>query len=740
MDNTNITYSNILTNNLKGIDVTIAKNKITCFYGKSGSGKSSIAFNTINAISEYEYDKLHNKEGSNYSFVVSDYNNIIPSVAIRQINKNNNSLSTIYSFTYISSCLKKIFSYYSNMKSTNFSLNNLYNLCIHCKGIGHTYTPNIEYILDRKKPLVHQPIKYHNKSRQDIFDQKLLKFCALKNIDIHSTFDELSTAEKDMILYGASDQKIELSYQVYTKAHKKRTRKVKEHYIGILQEIEQILASKKDIKEEFLKQQPCMYCKGALFKEKIRDIPILNSTIGEIMLLDITGLLSFITSNKSGIKGSEISTSFNSLMNFLQIMVNNSLGHLYLTRNIPSLSGGEFQKIHFCSILNSSLSGILFVGDEISSNLHVSEYENIWNQIQNIKSKGNTIILVEHEDYFIQRSDIKVEVGPKGGVDGGRIVSINSYKKSLDSSFRNKITAETFIKIEDININNITHMTVNIAKNCLNCICGISGSGKSSISRYLHDRYPNFIYINQKPINSISKSIIASFSGIFTDIRELYSQENNIDMSYFTFNSENGQCHTCKGKGLIEEKISFSNDVISYMCPSCNGVRFNNDILQYTFKDHSIYELLNLTIDEIIYSNLFEESTSLTNKLALFATLGLGYLTLFRSVKSISGGESQRLKMIKYINTNIENKYFIFDEPFTGVDKSNFRNILQLFDELIRKSATIIIVEHKLEAIKNSDHIIELDRNKKNEGNIVFEGNIEQMKKSKKSIIKNYLL
>ena len=603
-------------------------------------------------------------------------------------------------------------------------------------GKGYRHIPNESYIVDENKTISENPIIYHNTRRQEIFNQTLIKFCLAKGIDVNKKVKDLKEAERYFIFFGRSNFRLDLTYKVVGKNGKLKTVNRKEEYYGVLREIEEMIEDGKVIKEGFLKKEVCNECFGTLFNEKIGNVEIFGEKVSSIISFEIQELYDFFKKNeKLYIKDKNILGSINSLLDFLELAIENKVAYLNLNRTIPSLSGGEFQKIHFCSILNSKITGIMYVIDEISANLHVSEYESIFKQLKKIKDKGNTVLLVEHQNYFIKNSDVRIKIGPGSGIEGGLIIDEDDLEQDFKALKR---TSTEFFEVNGITNNNLENLSIKIPLYSLVCICGISGSGKSSLANYLNNNFNNFIYINQKAINSPNTSIIASFLGIYEKIREIFAKENNVDKSYFSFNIENGQCENCRGKGYLEEYSTFKRETFSYTCPICEGKRFNEEVLNFKYKNYNIYEILNLTIKEILNFNIFEDN-AISKKLKLLEKIGLDYLTLFRSLKHISGGESQRLKVIKYINSNIKDKFFIFDEPFRGIDEHNFKNMMSIFDSLIEKKATILIIEHKLNAIKNSDYIIELDGSGKSGGDLIFQGRTEEIKDSKHSLIKNYI-
>ncbi|QCH26946.1 ATP-binding cassette domain-containing protein [Clostridium tyrobutyricum] len=735
-----IKYIGIKTNNLKNIDVKIEKNKITCITGPSGSGKSSLAFDTIYQISQNELNQLYGYENFQNAFSIQEYKNIIPAVALEQNNFNNNPRSTIATYYGINKFFNKMISFYNDIPFQQFSFNKSKFACKKCKGLGYEFSPDLIKILDYDCKIKDIPFINWRNSTIDYYKQLIKQYCDEMNICINKKFRDLDNISKNDLLYGISSHKYKINYK---KSGRKRVKT--DFYKGPIVKMKEKI-NKNDLENRdiiFIKKERCSLCNGHRFSNKILKYKLFNKNLGEIYSMELYELKKWILNYKNIWKKIfYCKVSIDIVLNFIDKLLYLKLGYLNLNRSINSLSGGELQRLRLSKILNTQFNNILYIFDEPSSSLHPSEYSSIAKSMMSIVQKENTILFIDHNPYFLDISDNIIVLGPVAGKKGGFLMDPTNYINNSVNSVKYKFfQATSYINIENEGYNNIKNLSVSIPINTLIGICGISGSGKSSFVKGILPQYiQNLIYTSQKPINGNAYSVVATYVDLMTSIRILFAKENNVDESMFSFYANSkGACKTCNGKGYITYQSKFY-DTFSYKCPECEGKRFSSRVLEYTFNNLNIYELLNKTVDELI--EVFAQMhVNIINTLITMKRLGLGYINLLQSIQSLSGGESQRLKLVKALRSRNKNRFIVLDEPFKGLSSNDICNILKFLYEMVEEGCTIIIVEHNAFALSHCSYIIEFGPGSGiYGGKLIYSGNKNDIKNCRESKTKDFLI
>lgn len=720
-------YIGIKTNNLKNINFNLLHNKITLLMGNSGSGKSSLAIETIHKISFNELSQLMNLHEEPSKYFIDEYVDILPSIALIQDNYNKNPRSTITTYFKIDIFFKKLFSHINKVPTKLFQFNKYDTACEKCLGTGIELIPDIRKIVDYDKKIKDIPFKNWQSTYKDFYSQILILFCNDNNIDIEIKFGDLDLELQKKLLYEISDKKYKINYKLQGKKRVKTTQ-----YIGPIKELENI-SKLSDKEKKYYTQKACSICKGFRFSKKILTYEIYGKNLGELYSFEIDELISWIKKYKTKWEQSNIEkTAFNQILIFLEKMINVKLEYLNLNRSIPSLSGGELQRLRFAKAINSQFNNFLYIFDEPSSGLHPSELNNITNTIKQIKNKNNTVLIIEHNEIFKKISDNTIVLG---GKNGGEI--IQNYKKE-------KITIEyTFFKskgnilIQDESYNNIHNLNTEIPAESLVAICGKSGSGKTSFAKFILPKYcKNSTYLDQSPINSNKYSILATYLGVFDEIKKLFAKENKLDIDYFSFyHTAIGKCNTCKGTGVLKDEVENINTI----CPSCEGKRFSKKTLKYKVNNLNIYEYLSLPINELI--KIVSINMKKTKKVLEFLQhINLEYISLFREITTLSGGESQRVKLGSIFFKYQKNRIYILDEPFRGLDANSKYKLISFLYHIIKKGNTVFFIEHDILAISYASYIIEFGPNSGiNGGKILYIGEKKKIYNSTDSMIKNYL-
>ena len=686
----------IKTNNLKNIDIEISLGNIIGIFGPSGGGKSSLAYSTIYKLCYNTFQSIQNGFELDEKYIVKDFYDLIPAVGIRQLNLNTNPHSTIYSYLNFASFIssnQNIDIEYSYLK-----LNNPLNECKKCKGLGVVYSIDKNLALNKKLaikdiPFVAWQKKYNTGS--SLYENLLIEFCQKYNIDIEKTIDKLSNKEKELLFYNDNNQD---TFQIKYKSNNRyRNRKVV--FLGYFKWLEIFLNSSKKSEYNFIKkfssEQVCKYCNGSrIDKQRYTDIKI-----GKINFLDF--LSNPIEEVIRHIDKSKYRNIYNKLNNILSL----GLGYLNLSRSIPTLSGGELQKLNLANLINSKMSNILIVIDEITAGLDINDYNKILSHIQKMKKSNNTIILIEHNKYFLSHCDILMKVGPKSGKEGGHLVEPILEKNDFYFT-KKEIVFEDFIEIENININNIKNQSVKFPIKSITSIIGKSGSGKSSLAIFMENYLDNTIYISQKSLKGNVRSTLASVLEINKYIAKSFAKKYNKDYQFFlpNFDSEI-VCKNCRGQGVVKYERGFE-ETITITCPECNGALFNEKSKQYIIDSISIYNIYNNTLDEL---SKITNITNFNKFIKIVKDLSLEHLSLNRKTNTLSGGELKRVKLAKVLfNKNLKNKILIIDEPSAGLDKNASIKILNIINNFKKMTKSIIIIEHNPLIFFQTDFIIKI--------------------------------
>ena len=651
-----------------------------------------------------------------------------------------------------------------------FSFNNPFGACQKCGGFGDVIGVDPDLVVpDKSRSIYDGAIAPWRGTSMSRFQRKLINSSMDLNINIHKPFFKLSNREVN-IIWNEENNFIGINKffkKIESKLYKIQNRVMLSRYRG---------------------KTKCPECKGSRLRKETNYVKINNKNISELLEMSIHDLKIYFNSIKLSKYQSELSDQvlkeINSRINFIFQM---GLGYLSLNRRTNSLSGGESQRISLSTSLGSSLVGSMYILDEPSIGLHPRDNEKLISVMKQLRDIGNTLVVVEHDKGIISSADRIIDMGPFAGTQGGEVVAEGSLEEiikadSLTAKYlngkmkipipENRKKTNKWISIIGARENNLKDINVSFPLNCLSVVTGVSGSGKSTL---VHDiLYPTILrrlgvfdrkpgehisingdinlikhieYINQNPIGRSSRSNPMTYLKAYDDIRNLFSNHKlSINRGYkprhFSFNVEGGRCQNCKGDGQIVIEMQFMADVV-LQCESCNGKRFNKEILDVNFFGKNISDVLKTTVDDAI--DFFEKNNEvkIAERLRPLKDVGLGYVTLGQSSSTLSGGEAQRVKLASFIGKEIqkENILFIFDEPTTGLHFHDIKKLLKSFNLLVKKGHTIIVVEHNIDLIKCADYIIDLGPGGGDfGGNLVAKGTPEEISKNKNSFTGKYLL
>ena len=667
-----------------------------------------------------------------------------------------------------------------------FSFNAPYGSCPECKGLGIKQKIDPDLIIsDYNLSIYEGAIIPLNSEDSNIFFTQL-EACAKKyNIDLSKKLKDLKKSELDIIFYGSKDE-IEVKYV----AKNGNVRYAKEKYEGIITNLERrYIETKSDwIRnwiEQFMTELECPKCHGARLDESVLSVKINKKNIYELTLLSIDELKTFLENLKLSKEKEEIARLLiKEILSRLTFLVNVGLDYLTLARSAYTLSGGEAQRIRLATQIGSRLTGVLYVLDEPSIGLHQRDNQRLINSMLEMRDLGNTLIVVEHDTDTMLACDYLVDIGPGAGIHGGNVVAKGTPKEVMQNensitgaylSGRRKIEVPEkrrkgnglYLEIKGASENNLKNINVKFPLGKFICITGVSGSGKSSlINEILYKAVYSNLYktkikpgkyktikglenidkvidISQAPIGRTPRSNPATYTGVFDDIRDVFTETKEAkirgyDKGRFSFNVKGGRCEACWGDGVKKIEMHFLPDVY-VPCEVCGGTRYNRETLEIKYKGKSIYDVLEMRVEEAL--EFFENIPKVRNKLQMLMDVGLSYVKLGQSAPTLSGGEAGRVKLAKELQKKPTGKsLFILDEPTTGLHQEDIKKLLVILNRIVDNGDTVIVIEHNLDVIKVADHIIDLGPEGGDKGGtIVAEGTPENVAKVKESYTGQFL-
>ncbi len=724
-------------NNLKNINLNIPKEKIIVFTGLSGSGKSSVVFDALATESRRQmtlnYPLYVRNQMPRYERPNADLmQNLSPVVVVEQRQIGGSSRSTVGTYMDIHPLMRLLFSRIGTPKiesATDFSSQSSFGKCPECNGYGKIIAPDLNKMIDFDKSLHEYAVKFKPLSPSG-WQGRWMMTGGLFNPD--QPIQDYSEEKLNLLLYGPPEGE-----RVFAPFHTKNGPQDHE-WDGLLPRfirlyINRDISKLKQVSEEDVlgvsTQMPCQTCLGSGLNPKVLESKINGLNIAEYDQLELTELLEELKEITNPLGKSIVMQATPSITQLIEM----GLGYLSLSRKMSTLSGGEAQRVKIARHLSSSLNNMIYIFDEPSAGLHPEEVAMLIHMLKSLKARHNTVIVIEHDLSVIKVADEIIEMGPGAGVSGGEIV----YQGKLEGLKHSK-SATTFANIVNINkypreikslftIQNATHnnlkdITVNIPKNVLVSICGVSGSGKSSLMfEAFLEKYPETIEVGQGSIGISSRSTLATYMGIMDDLRAILSKETGQPPGLFSFNSI-GACPYCDGKGVTKPDVAFA-DPVTMVCEACHGVRYSAEALSYRYREKNIAEILELTIDEAMQ---FFHMPKILKRLDTLKEVGLEYLTLGQTTSSLSGGEVQRLKLASQLQK--EGQIYLLDEPSLGLHAKDNGKLLDVFQKLVDQGNSVIIIEHNLNFLAASDWIIELGPGGgKKGGHIIFEGTPEEM-------------
>ena len=665
-----------------------------------------------------------------------------------------------------------------------FSFNNPFGACPHCDGIGaKLYMDPTLIVPNENLSLAQGAILPWSSRKHGFYSDALESLCQYLHISMKTPWRDLPEAAKQVILYGSGDEIVPMYYSRFV---------TNKPFEGVVNNLERrfLETDSPAMREEFSQYQSaatCEFCHGKRLKPEALAVKIAGKDIMDVAALSIEQAQKWFASAEEHLSEQKrliAQKILKEICDRLSFLNNVGLGYLSLSRQSGTLSGGESQRIRLASQIGSGLTGVMYVLDEPSIGLHQRDNDRLLSTLTRLRDIGNTVIVVEHDEDAIRAADFLVDMGPEAGENGGKIVASGTVEEVLQNP--DSLTAQylngskeisvplkrrkgngKFIGVKGARTNNLKNVTLKVPLGTLTCVTGVSGGGKSSLvletlfkaikKEMDGSREPTGIYdeliglenidkvidIDQSPIGRTPRSNPATYTGIFTNIREWFAalpeaKARGYSAGRFSFNVAGGRCEACQGDGVTKIEMHFLPDVY-VPCDVCHGKRFNRETLEVKYKGKSIADVLDMTVDEAF--DFFAAIPAIKNRLDLLRRVGLGYVHLGQPATTLSGGEAQRIKLSKELSKRATGKtLYILDEPTTGLHFEDINRLLKVLQALVDQGNSIIVIEHNLDVIKVADYIVDLGpEGGDGGGRIIAQGTPEEVAKVKESYTAKYL-
>ncbi|MGW0822882.1 ATP-binding cassette domain-containing protein [Streptomyces sp. NPDC002845] len=722
--------------NLKGVDVDIPRNTLAVFTGVSGSGKSSLAFGTIYAEAQRRYfesvapyaRRLIHQVGAPK---VADITGLPPAVSLQQRRSAPTSRSSVGTVTNISNSLRMLFSRAGDypegaerLDSDAFSPNTAAGACPSCHGLGQVHGTTEELLVPdpslsiREGAIAAWPGAWQGKNLRDVLD-------AL-GYDVDRPWRDLPAAEREWILF-TDEQPVVTVHPV------RDADRIQRPYQGTYMSARRyVLKTFSDSKsqtlraraERFLTSTPCPACGGTRLRPEALAVTFAARTIADLAALPLTGLADSLVPD-----GETARVLTEDLLARIAPVVELGLGYLSLDRATPTLSAGELQRLRLATQLRSGLFGVVYVLDEPSAGLHPADTEALLTVLDRLKAAGNSVFVVEHHLDVVRGADWLVDVGPRAGEHGGRVLHSGPVAKLegvgdsatarflfADSPTREREvrTPRDRLKVGPVSRHNLRGVTAEFPLGVFTAVTGVSGSGKSTLIGEITEDLPGverLVSVDQKPIGRTPRSNLATYTGLFDIVRKVFAateaaRERGYGVGRFSFNVAGGRCETCQGEGFVSVELLFLPSTYA-PCPDCGGARYNPETLDVTYRGRTIAQVLDLTVETA--AEFFADTPGVARSLVTLLDVGLGYLRLGQPATELSGGEAQRIKLASELQRiRRGHTLYLLDEPTTGLHPADVEVLMRQLHGLVDAGHTVVVVEHDMTVVAGADWVIDL--------------------------------
>ncbi|MCL7425981.1 excinuclease ABC subunit UvrA [Streptomyces sp. YS415] len=725
-----ITITGARENNLKDVTLRIPKGRLTVFTGVSGSGKSSVVFDTIAVESQRQLNEtftwfVRNRLPKYERPHAETLEDLSPAIVVDQRPIGGHSRSTVGTMTDVYSVIRVLFSRHGTPSAgpaTAYSFNDPSGMCPQCDGLGRAVGPDWDRILDEERSLADGAVRFPPFTAGTWQGQT---YTNSDELDPHKPVRRFTAAEREFLLRGRPGSKVTISGSGGTWITDYEGLADRFERLYLKRDLSSMSQKTRDLIGQFMVDGVCPACRGARLNAAALATRINGRTIADCTRMQVSDLITVLKEIDDPVARPIAGAAVAALERIDAI----GLGYLSLDRETATLSGGEGQRLKTVRHLGSSLTGMTYIFDEPSVGLHPRDVGRLGDLLLRLRDKGNTVLVVEHDRDVIALADHVVDMGPRAGADGGRVV-FEGTPDSLAASGtltgrclgRRTAVKETVreatggLWVKGADRHNLRDVTVEFPTGVLTVVTGVAGSGKSTLAAELTRAHPEAVVVDQSSIGISGRSTPATYVGIMDTVRKIFARETGAEAGLFSFNSS-GACPTCEGRGIISTDLAFM-DPVTMTCHDCEGRRFKDEVLHLTVDGRSIADVLEMTAGQALD---FFDDTGVRRRLRALRDVGLTYLTLGQPLSTLSGGERQRIKLATRLH--LTEVLYVLDEPTTGLHLSDVDALLALLDRLVDAGNTVVVVEHHLDVVAHADWVVDLGPDGgRDGGEVIFTG------------------
>ncbi|MFC4465674.1 ATP-binding cassette domain-containing protein [Streptomyces xiangluensis] len=718
-------------NNLRDVTLRIPKGRLTVFTGVSGSGKSSVVFDTIAVESQRQLNEtftwfIRNRLPKYERPHAEAIEDLSPAIVVDQRPVGGHSRSTVGTMTDVYSVIRVLFSRYGTPSAgpaTAYSFNDPSGMCPECDGLGRTVRPDWDRILAPDRSLADGAIRFPPFAAGTWQGQA---YTNTTELDPHKPVRQFTVAEREFLLRGRSGSKVTINNSDGSWSTDYEGLADRFERLYLKRDLSALSQKTRDQVQRFLTEDTCPVCHGARLNAAALATRVGGLSIADCTRMQVSDLITVLKDIDDPVAGPIAGAAVASLERIEAI----GLGYLSLDRETATLSGGEGQRLKTVRHLGSSLTGMTYIFDEPSVGLHPRDVGRLGDLLLRLRDKGNTVLVVEHDPDVIALADHVVDLGPGAGAEGGRVVFEGTPRAlaAADTLTGRCLRRRTRLKertrqatgglwVKGSDLHNLRDVTVEFPTGVLTVVTGVAGSGKSTlVSQAFTAAHPDAVVVDQSSIGISARSTPATYIGVMDTVRRIFARETGTEPGLFSFNSE-GACGTCQGRGISYTDLAFM-DPVTTTCPDCQGRRFKDEVLRLTVGGNSIVDVLEMTADQALE---FFTDTGVRRRLRALRDVGLTYLTLGQPLSTLSGGERQRIKLATRLHRT--GAVYVLDEPTTGLHMSDVDGLLALLDRLVDSGNTVLVVEHNLDVVAHADWVVDLGPDGgKDGGQVIFEG------------------
>ncbi|MEU3885457.1 excinuclease ABC subunit UvrA [Streptomyces sp. NPDC029041] len=730
-----ITLTGARENNLKDVTLRIPKGRLTVFTGVSGSGKSSVVFDTIAVESQRQLNETYpwfvrNRLPKFERPHADGLEHLTPAIVVDQRQIGGHSRSTVGTMTDVYSVIRVLFSRHGTPSAgpaTAYSFNDPSGMCPECDGLGRTVRPDWDRILDPGRSLADGAVRFPPFAAGTWQGQAYIN---TTDLDPHKPVGRFTAAEREFLMRGRPGSKVTVNGSGGTWTTEYEGLAVRFERLYLKRDLSAMSQKTRDLVSAYLVEGACPVCRGARLNAAALATRVNGRSIADCTRMQVTDLITVLKEIDDPVAGPVASAAVAALERIEAI----GLGYLSLDRETATLSGGEGQRLKTVRHLGSSLTGMTYIFDEPSVGLHPRDVGRLGELLLRLRDKGNTVLVVEHDPDVIALADHVVDMGPGAGAGGGTVVFEGTPKELAASGtltgrcLRRRTAVKDEVRepagqlwVKGADRHNLRDVNVRFPAGVLTAVTGVAGSGKSTLAAEFTAAHDEAVVVDQSSIGISGRSTPATYLGIMDTVRRIFARETGAEAGLFSFNS-GGACGSCEGRGLIYTDLAFM-DPVTTTCHACEGRRFKEEVLRLTVRGRSVADVLEMTAEQALG---FFDDPGVRRRLRALRDVGLTYLTLGQPLSTLSGGERQRIKLATRLHRT--GVVYVLDEPTTGLHMADVEGLVALLDRLVDAGNTVVVVEHNLDVVARADWVIDLGPGGgRDGGEVVFEGTPRQL-------------